>query len=59
MVVPAQDEVDPAGLERRQEVLAGMAQAVVDVGIIERLAVGRVVPVGDDPLAARGGQVAA
>ena len=46
----AQHQIDAVFLEDRQGVLAHLDQPALDVGIVRTLGVGRMVPIGDDPV---------
>ena len=57
VAVATQHQVDPVVFENRERVLAHFDQRHLDVGVVHSLGVGRVVPVGDDPVLRRRGQI--
>ena len=57
VAVAGEHQVDAQALEDRQRVLAHVGHPTVGVGVVRPLAVGRMVPVGDHPVAAVGGEV--
>src|SRR5207237_9939359 len=50
MAVPGEDQIDSVALQNRKRVLPHFDQSAVGVGIMASLAIGRMVPKGDDPI---------
>ena len=57
VAVPAEDEIDAVGLEERVHALPHFDSKVFDVRAMAAPRVGRMMPIGDDPILVRGRQV--
>ena len=57
MAVAGQNEIDAAGLENGQGVLPHLDELHLGVRVVRAFAVGRMVPIGDDPVLPRGGEI--